>query len=599
MNPDQVARPDIAGAPLLRRRVAIAFLDVVGYSRLMGADEDATLRRWDAMRAEIEPRVGSHGGRVVDRAGDALFVEFPQPLAAVRWAVEVQRAQARAAAEQPPMQLRIAVHVGDVIDGQEGQVHGDGVNIAARLQAHADAGCVILSGAAAQAVAGEVPDLLDLGELRLRNILRPVRAFSLRVAPPAPFPKSIVSPDAPPSIAVLPFAGHAGDEEERYFADGVIEGIIQVLTGIERLLVISRGSTLGYSGFVPDVRVVGRELGVRYVLSGRVWRAGERLRITTELADAESGAVLRSDRHEGMATDLFALQDRISIDVATTLAPELRERELTRALRKHPESLTAYDLLLQALDHLHRLDAESFSRARGLLAQAMAEEPGHALAHSYAAWWHVLRIAQGWSPDPKADAAEAARLAVAAVERTAGDAQALALHGYVVGYTRRDFTGALTLLDRALVVGPNCSLAWLFSGLVCSWIGDGKEAIRRAERSLRLSPFDPFIFLHEQFLAQAHYVNDDFEASLAWSRRALLHNDRHSPTYRTMAAGLAALGRVSEACEIAQKILTLEPTFGLRAFAARTPLTGGILATYLARLRLAGLTDEGATEERG
>lgn len=591
MSTGDLALPDVADAPRLRRRVAVAFLDVVGYSRLMGADEDATLRRWDAMRAQIEPRIGNWGGRVVDRAGDALFVEFPEPLAAVRWAVEVQMAQARAAAEQPPMQLRIAVHFGDVIDGQQGQVHGDGVNIAARLQAHADAGCVILSGAAAEAVAGEVPGLLDLGELRLRNILRPVRAFSLRVAPPAPLPKAIAPADARPSIAVLPFSGHERDEEERYFADGVIEGIIQVLSGIERLLVISRGSTLGYSGFAPDIRVVGRELGVRYVLSGRVWRAGDRLRITTELADAESGEVLRSGRHDGVAADLFALQDRISIDVATTLAPELRERELSRALRKHPESLTAYDLLLQALDHLHRLDEEGFSRARGLLAQAMAEEPGHALAHSYAAWWHVLRIAQGWSPDPAADAAEAGRLAAAAVERTESDAQALALHGYVVGYTRRDFPGALALLDRALVVGPNCSLAWLFSGLVCSWMGDGKEAIRRAERSLRLSPFDPFIFLHEQFLAQAHYVNGDFETALAWSRRALLHNERHSPTYRTMAACLVALDRVGEACAIAQKILALEPTFGLRAFAARTPLSGAILETYLSRLRLAGLPE--------
>jgi TolB-like protein len=570
---------------LPRRLAALAFLDVVGYSRLMGADEEATLARWDSMRrGTIEPAVAAGGGRVVDRAGDALFVEFPAPLAALRWAVGVQRALAAAARAEPPMQVRIAVHAGEVIDGREGQLHGDAVNLTARLQAHADGGCVIVSQAVAEAVGDGCGALLDLGPLPLRGILRPVHAYSLRVAPAAPA-RSAAEPR--PSIAVLPF--RAADAADGYFGEGVIEGIIHVLSGLERLFVVARGSTLGYSGIVPDMRAAGRELGVRYLLSGSVRRAGGRLRIATELFAAESGELLRADRHEGEADDLFALQDRISLDVATTLAPQLRERELARALRQRPESVTAYDLVLQALDALHRLDADSFARARGLLAQAMAEEPGHALAHSYAAWWHVLRIAQGWSPDTAADAVEAGRLAEAAVARDAGDAQALALQGYVLGYTRRDFAGATVLLERALAAGPNCPLAWLFSSVVWSWRDDGARAVEHGRRSLRLSPLDPFVFLHEQFLAAAYYTAEAYEEAIAWGRRSVAGNPRHAATLRRLAASLVAVGRIDEACEIAQRVMGLEPKFNLAGHAARTPLTGAMLATYIERLRLAGL----------
>jgi TolB-like protein/class 3 adenylate cyclase len=582
--------------PTRRRLAAIAFLDVVGYSRMMGADEETTLRRWIAMRhGLIEPRVRAWHGRVVDRAGDGLFVEFQGALDAVRWAIDVQAAVASAAAEEPPMQVRVAVHLGDVLDGIDGGIHGDGVNTAARLQAFAEAGGIIATKAVVDEVAGKVAaPFVDQGELYLRNIMHPVHAFALRVGDSAvrrPAPVRGGPAEPRPSIAVLPFRkGHA-DPDDAYFADGIIEGIIHVLSGLEDLFVISSGATLGYAGATFDARAVGRELGVRYVLYGSVQRSGDRLRIGTELSDAESGAVIRSDRYDSQMAELFDLQDRISVQVATTIAPQLRERELARALRKHPESMTAYDFVLQGLDQLHRMDRGSFSRAHGLLRQAIEADPGYAPAYSYTAWWHIFRIAQGWSPDTAADSAEAARAAAEAIERNRSDALALAIQGYVTAYAAKDFGTAALLLDRAREVGPNCALAWAFSGALCCWMGDGPNAILRAERGLRLSPFGPFAFLHEHILSQAHHTNGTFEEAVLWGRRAAAHNPWHVPSFRTLAASMVAAGRRDEVCAISQRVLELEPSFSLRALAARTPLHGAERDAFIERLREAGLPD--------
>ena len=578
-----------------RRLAAIAFLDVVGYSRLMGADEDGTLRRWSVLRREtIEPRVGAWRGRVVDRAGDGIFVEFRAALDAFRWAVDVQDAAAPAAREEPPMQVRVALHLGDVRDGPDGEVQGDGVNTAARLQLYAEPGGVVLSKAIADEVAGKTgAHFLDLGELRLRNIARPIHAYSLRPTEGAPRPRGASGPraDPRPSIAVLPFRRDRDDPREDSLADGILEGIVHVLSGLADLFVIARGSTLGYDGEGVDPRGAGRELGVRYVLHGSVRRSGDRVRITTELSDAENGAVLRSDRHDGVTADVFDLQDRISAQVATTIAPRVRERELARAGRKQPGSLNAYDLVLQAMDHLHPLDRASFSRARTLLRRAMSEDSGYALAHSYAAWWHVLHIAQGWSADVEADAAEAARLAAAAIERDRNDALALAIYGYVTAYATKDFATATQLLDRALAAGPNCPLAWTLSGIVRAFLGDGPNAVERIERGLRLSPFDPFAFLHEHFLSQAYYTCGDHEAAVVWARRAAAQNPRHAPTLRTLVASLVAAERYDEVCASAQRLLAVEPSFRVTAFAARTPLRGTVREAFVRHLREAGLPD--------
>lgn len=575
---------------MTRRSAVIAFLDVVGYATLMGADEEGTLRRWEAMqRRLIDPAVVRWGGRVIDRAGDGLLLEFPAPVEALRWAIEVQSGTADP--ERPPgaLPLRIAVHSGRVIDGHEGRVHGDGVNTAARLQAYAEPGGLIVSEPVRDAVAGSLDiRFLDLGPLHLRHIAEPVRAFSLRVGSPWPVRRERRA-DPRPSIAVLPFHEVWASAEDAYFAEGIAEAIIHALAGIGQLSVVSRGSTLAYAGARPDPRAVGRALGVRYVLHGRVARAGDRLRITVELDDAESGAVVQAQRHEGTIADLFELQDRISVQVASRLAPQLRKRELRRALRKHPESMDAYDFVLQALDRLHRLDRESFARARTLLQQAIVEEPDFAPALSYAAWWHVLRVAQGWSPAAEADYVEADRLAAAAVESDSADPLGLAVRGYAVAYASKDFAAALALLNRALAAGPSSALAWSFSGLVRAWAGNGKAAVEHTAEALRLSPFDPFTFLYEDFHAVAHFAAGDCDTAVTFFRRADALNPRHAPTLRGLAACLLATGRRDEACEIAQRVLEVEPSFRVGAFAARTPLRGALREAYVGNLRDLGL----------
>lgn len=581
--------PDVRKDPMGRRLAAVGFLDVAGYSRLMGVDADGTLRQWIALRdGLIEPCLAARGGRVVDRAGDGLLVEFASAGDAVAWALEVQEALAPGTGRSP-LSVRIALHLDDVIIGTEGALHGEGVNVAARLQAYAEPGGVVMSKAVVDAAGGRFPlRVLDLGELQLHNILHPVHAFALRTGP-RPVP-ALPAAEARPSLAVLPFRRNASDPEQSYVADGIVEGIIHVLAGLERLLVIARGSTLGYAGTTAPL-AAGRDLAVRYVLHGSVQRSGGRFRISTALDDATTGAVVRSDRYEGQAEDLFELQDRISEQVATTLAPQLRERELARALRKHPGSMTAYDLMLQATDGIHRQDRESFMRARGLLQRAMADDPGYGPPCSHAALWHILRITQGWSPDPAEDSAEAIRLARAAIEHDRNDALAMAVQGYVTAYGTREHEAALLLLERAVDAGSSCPLAWAFNGIVRAWLGDGPGAMTHTQHGLRLSPFDPFVFLHEHFLSHAHYVNGTYDEAIAWGRRSAASNPRHAPTHRALAVSLVAAGRLEEACESAQRVLEIEPTFRLGRLGVRTPLRGAIRDLYLTRLRQAGLPE--------
>jgi TolB-like protein len=411
--------------------------------------------------------------------------------------------------------------------------------------------------------------------------------------PPSPLAEPMLSAraDDRPSIAVLPFRKDHPDPEEAYFADGIIEGIVHVLSGLDGVFVVSRGSALAFAQMTTDARAAGRELGVRYVLYGGVRRAGGRLRITTELTDAERGTILRTDRYEGDTADLFALQDRIAEQVAAAIAPHLREQELMRALRKPPATLGAYDLVLRALDQLRRLDEEAFAASRATLDQAIAADPGYGAAHSYLAWWHMLRIGQGWSRDAVADHDAAERHAEMALERDRQDALAITIRGSVLGYVRRDFEAARRLLDRAVELSPSCALAWAYgAGLRC-WVGEGEAALRHAERAVRLAPLDPFSFLHEHMLAQAHYTLGRLDQAIAWAQRSAIANPRHAPNWRLLVASLAGAGRAADAAEPAARLLRLDPGFTLGAFAARTPLAGELRETFVGRLRLAGLPD--------
>ncbi len=411
-----------------------------------------------------------------------------------------------------------------------------------------------------------------------------VSAASVSV-PNAP---SFLAPDERPAIAVLPFRKDDADREDAYFANGIIEGIVHVLSGLDGVSVISLGSSLAIADMTTDPRVAARELGVRYVLYGGVRRHGGLLRISTELTDAERGMVIQSNRYEEPEADLFVLQDRIAERVIAAVAPRLRAEEVTRALRKTPTNLTSYDLVMQALHAIQRMDQVSMTAARSLLHQAMVADPGSALPYSYTAWWHSLRIAQGWVTSPR-ESELAGEHAEAALLRDARDGFALALRGFLHGYMDYDFTTARAMLDEAVRVSPSCAMAWSWGGTLRGWMDEGEDAVRWTEKGLRLSPCGAFAFLHEHLLAQACYTAGDFGRAVSYARHSLAASPQHLANWRTMIASLVAAGEIEEARTHARRLLELDPGFSLLRYASRTPLRDPARHIFVERLRQAGL----------
>ncbi|MBR0654670.1 BTAD domain-containing putative transcriptional regulator [Plastoroseomonas arctica] len=418
------------------------------------------------------------------------------------------------------------------------------------------------------------------------------RALAMTVparAPVAPALAPIDHNQRQASIAVLPFAAPAGQADAILLANGLVEGVIHELSGLGDLFVIGRGTSLAYTQQPLDPRVVGAELGVRYILSGSVSSSGPRLRIFNELIETVGGSVVRADRRNVALDDLFDLQDTLTAEIVSAIAPSVRENELARARRKPPSSLTAYDLLLRGLDRMSWLEPTAFAEAGRLLRRGMELDPGFAAVRSHAATWHNYNLAQGWSSDPAADTAAAARLAGEALERDHNDAVALAIQGQTLSFTRRDYSAARHFLDRAISVGPSASLAWTLSSTTHGWTGDGESAVAHAMRGLRLSPRDPFAFFTEHMVSQGHYVAGDFDEAVRWGRKAFASNPMLTSNLRTLAAALVMQGEIDAAREMAAQVVKLQPDFSLRRFLARTPFSQSIRDAHGERLRLAGL----------
>jgi adenylate cyclase len=584
--------------PEVRRRLAaVLAADVVGYTRLMEAHEEDTHVRLMQLRSQIlDPGVAAQHGRIVKNTGDGFLATFETARDATRCALSLQEAVSAHTAALPADQrisFRMGLNAADIIV-EEDDVYGEGVNIAARLQTYASSGGIVVSGAIAEQLDNDLNvNAIDLGDLRLRNIGRPVRVYALRpsMQPAKLVGEAVAGSEPRPSIAVLPFRMNLASPDQGYFADGVVYDIIRGLAALKELFVVSRGSSLGYGGRDIDVREIGRQLGVRYVLYGSVQRTTTMLRIGTELSDAESGEVIRSDQYEGDPGDLFALQDRIAISVVRKIAPQVRERELMRAMRKHPQNLTAYDLVLQALDLLYRMDYDSFSKARGLLEQAISHDPNYALAYSYVALWYVFRIGEIGSPDPDGDAIAGARYATEAIERGGDDAFALAMYGHVLSFLLHDFHKAKEILERAIEAGPSSAMAWTMASATSGFLGDGPSAVRQGEQGVRLSPLDARSFWHEGLLGQAYYVNGEYKQALEWARSAVSRNELIRFNQRLLIVTLDALGRREEAAQAARRFLQIQPEFRISSYATRCPFRDAALETWLGHLRSAGLPD--------
>lgn len=587
---------DPGNAPALQHRLlSVLMVDVVGYTRLMELDERGTHGRLMNFRFSILlPIVEERRGRIVKNTGDGFLAMFESARDALEAAIAMQNEVTKREADQPPdrrIAFRMGLNIADVIV-EDHDIYGDGVNIAARLQSYAEPGGIVVSGTFRDAVGGTLGlDAADLGLLHLRNLSHPVQVISLRVpgAVTTALDEMTGGYEGRASVAVLPFRNLAGPDDA-YFAHGMVDHIIYALAALKELFVISRGSTVGLFESV-DLRAVGKDLGVRYVLSGSVLRSGQRLRIGTELGDASTGEIIRADEHVGDLDDLFHVQDRIAQEVVKTIAPNVRDRELKKSLRKHPQNMTAYDLVLQAMAPLYQLDYATFSRARGLLQRAIALDPGYAPAFSYASYWHMFRQGQGWSPDAFADIRAAERLARAAIANDSHDAMALAMFGHAQSHLTKDFEQSIAIFDSAIAISPNLAIAWIHKGATLCFIGDGPNAVRCAESGVRLSPFDQHAFFAEHILAQAHYVNRNFDQAISWGRRADMHNARNASNLRTLISSLIATNRPEEAREIASRHAAIVPGFTVSAWAARTPMQGDIKKQRIERLLAAGMPE--------
>jgi adenylate cyclase len=573
----------------IRRLAAVLAADVVGYSRLMGVDEAGTAQALREHRTATDPVVAKHGGRIVKTTGDGILIEFGSVVSAVECALDLQRLAAERnawIASERRMEWRIGIHLGDVlIEGDD--ILGDGVNIAARLEGIAEPGGISISEDAFRQVRGKVEaEFADIGEQGLKNIARPLRVYSVRPAsaPERAAPTSALPLPDKPSIAVLPFANLSGDPEQEYFADGMVEEIITALSRIRWLFVVARNSSFTYRGQTVDVKQVGRELGVRYVLEGSVRKAGGRVRIAAQLIDALGGAHLWADRFDGSLEDVFELQDNVAISVAGVIEPTLRRAEIDRARRKRPESLDAYDLYLRALPFAYTSMPEEADKALSFLEQAIKLEPELAVGHAIIAWCHEQRYLRGGLvEEARITALSHARLAIAA---GSDDATALAIAGLVIGFLDPlDYATSLDAFERSLTLSPSSALALGFSAVTRAWRGESAVAIRQAEQALRLSPFDPLSNIRHMAIAIAHFVAGRFEEAAAAANRAAQGHPRFSPPYWMRAAALVSLGRIDEAETMAQQLLVMQPQFTIRSIASAPFANPDILAALENALR--------------
>lgn len=546
-----------------RRLVAVFAADVEGYSRLMGADEVGTLRGLTERRAILDRFIGEHRGRIANTAGDSVLAEFGSAVDAVKCAVDAQTALTEANSSLPSdhrINFRIGVHVGDVMV-RAGDLFGDGVNIAARLQALAKPGGVCISGATYDQVRKVLPmTISSLGVQQVKNIPEPIRAYEIGSSsePHAPFSAGALPLPDKPSIAVLPFQNMSGDIEQEYFADGVVEDIITALSRFKSLFVIARNSSFAYKGKSPDIRQVGRDLGVRYVLEGSVRRAGSKLRITAQLINAQSGAHLWADRFEGSLQDVFELQDDVTEKVVIAIAPEVERAEIARALRRAPSSTDAYDCYLKGLECLTYANPESGEQALDLFSKASALDPDFASAHGMAMFCYANRLGYYGTADELArDQAEVRRLWQLVARVGNDDGRALAAAGWAVAYVLRDLSSAKELIDRAVEFNPNLAVARIYKGWINVWLGYPELAMEEIKRAHRLDPVS-FIF---SVMAHAYYFLGRYEEALDQAQHMLRRSPNNTVGMRIGAASAALAGQTDVARELVARLQTADPLF--------------------------------------
>jgi adenylate cyclase len=577
-----------------RRLAAILTADVAGYSRLIGADEEGTLERLKGLRRElIDPKIAEHRGRIVKTTGDGLLVEFSSVVDALRCATQWQQGVSQknaAVLNDNRIEFRIGVHQGDIVV-EDGDIFGDGVNVAARLEGLAEPGGICVSARVQEDVAGRL-DLTfdDIGEQSLKNIARPVRVYRVRLASTENMPKEKPTESGPalvlphkPSIAVLPFQNMSGDSEQEYFADGMVEEIITALSRIRWLFVIARNSSFTYKGRSVDVKQVGLELGVRYILEGSIRKAGQRVRITGQLIDAHTGTHLWADRFDGSLEDVFELQDRVASSVAGVIEPALQAAEMSRSAARPTADLTAYDLYLRAFAVFHPITRERNAEALRLLQQALAIDPHYGLALSLAATCHLRIVLDGWADEPQLSRHKAIDLARQALQAGENDSGVLANVAQVLAHLGEDIGPMIGLVDRALALNPSFARGWFVSGLLRTLAGQPDLAIEHLETSMRLSPRERMgvpLFA----MGMAYFVKRRFDDAVEKLLLSIQNHPGAPGAYGFLAACYTHMGRLDEARGIVTKLRAITPQIVPRDLPWRNPEDREL---YLSGLRLA------------
>jgi adenylate cyclase len=588
----------MASDQVKRKLAAILAADIAGYSRLMGADEADTLARLKEHRRElIDPKNKQYRGRVVKTTGDGILIEFPSVVDAISCSTEVQQGMRERNADIPPdkrIEFRIGINLGDVIvEGRD--LYGDGVNIAARLEGLAEPGGICISQTVLNHARGKIAfEFEDLGEQALKNIVRPVHVYRLLlnssrgdVASRSSEPQLALP--GKPSIAVLPFENMSGDPEQEYFADGMVEEIITALSRFKWLFVIARNSSFTFKGKAVDIKEVGRRLGVRYVLEGSMRKASGKVRITGQLIDAVTGAHIWADRFERDLTDVFALQDDVTVAVVSAIQPKLLQTEIALATRRRPENLTAYDFYLRALPQYYPETREGVAEATRLAHRALELDPGFDGAAGLAASCHAHSVLQGYAIDPQFERKEAVRLSRLALNVDDSDPETLARAAFISAYLVGDSESSIEMADRAVALNPNSFRAWVARGWVYRVAGLPEEAIRSFERAIRTSPIDPRLFESFTGMGLALIELGRFDEAIVAGKKALRQNPSYPVTCRCLAAAFAHLGRDAEAHEAAARLLELDPAFTISSWIARGGQSNAKLT--IEGLRKAGLPE--------
>ena len=568
----------MAEEKITRKLTTILAADVEGYTRLMRADEEATLRTLGEYRDVIDGLIARHEGRVFSTAGDSVLAEFGSVVETVRCAISCQEEISSRNAEltdDRKLRFRIGINIGDVMV-RDGDLFGDGVNVAARLEGLAEPGGVCISGSVFEQIKHKLSiGFEDMGQQEVKNIAEPVHVYRVIMGDDAmspaepdkaePFPL----PDEP-SIAILAFDNLSGDPDQEYFADGMVEEITAALSKVRSFFVISRNSSFAFKGKPTEIKQVSRQLGVRYVLEGSVRKSGNRVRITAQLIDGTNDRHVWAGQYDGTLEDIFDLQDQIAESVVGAIEPKLRTSEIERSRRKPTTDLNAYDYFLRALPHAHAMTQEGNEEALRLASRAIALDPRYASAMALAAWCYTLRVAQGWVDATHDETHEALRLARAAIDVDKDVPEILWLAGYVLGFFGTTPEEGIDLIDDALRLNPNSAQALVYGGWLRLYNGDATTAKVHFERALRLSPLDVNAYRTYAGLAFSCLFLGLIDDAVSWASKALHQNPKFAPTHRVLAASLGHAGRLDEARQVVEQLQALVPGLTVTRFGNET-----------------------------